>query len=279
VSADLTALACQIVIPEIRKPVERDAHVQAACERISSQLETRRADLVVLPELSTVSHSRATFERLDELAESLDGPSFAAFAELTRAHETSVVFSMPRIDGDLVKIAQLVVGSDGELIGYYDKLHAAQFGASMEKEFFVRGEQLLTFDCRGVTVAPIICYGMRFPELARSLALGHGAQLILRCGAYARDESFHSWHSFGTTRAMENQVYGLSLNRAGDLYGDSIFCGPWVDEQHLPTRFPAHAESLAYVEVDLARIESVRRRYTFLADRLADYDDLPSGSS
>ena len=35
--------------------------------------------------------------------------------------------------------------------------------------------------------------------------------VITHCGAYYRDASFHTWHSFATTRALENQVFGYFL--------------------------------------------------------------------
>jgi len=47
----------------------------------------------------------------------------------------------------------------------------------------------------------------------------HDVDLILHVGAYARDESFYSWHAFAVTRAVENQFFVLSLNRAGTHFG------------------------------------------------------------
>ncbi|MGI9404759.1 MAG: carbon-nitrogen hydrolase family protein, partial [Hyphomicrobiaceae bacterium] len=160
-------------------------------------------------------------------------------------------------------------------VGHFDKLHRAQFGFSEEKEFFSPGEHIFTFECLGVRVAPIICYDIRFPELLRTLVLDHGVELILHCGAYGRDESFDSWHAFVTTRAMENQVYVLSLNRAGAQFGDSVFCGPWVDADHPPVRFPATDEAFVRLTVSLDHLADIRARYTFLKDRISAYDALP----
>ena len=267
----LKVLAGQIDIPQTRSVGERDAHVARLCERVESELARRNADLVVLPELSTIDYSRDAFCRLDELAEDADGPSAQAFARLAERTGVAVLYGFARRAGDGYRISQQLVRPDGTPAGYFDKIHMAQFGASMEKEFFERGDRLCVFELKGYRIAPMICYDIRVPEMARALALEHGVDAIFHCGAYFRDESFASWHAFVTTRAMENQVYLLSLNRAGADYGASVFCPPWVDEASPMTAMPEHAEAFMVFEICAETIDKVRTNYSFLTDRLADY--------
>lgn len=273
-SPNCRLLACQIAVPPVATVRERDRHLDDTAQKIRERLRREPADLVVLPELSAIDYSRAAFDSLDALAEPLDGPSFEVLRELARDFGVAIVYGIPRRgDGDY-RISQVVVGADGEIIGYFDKLHIAQYGASIEKEYFARGEHLFVFEHGGLKIAPIICYDIRIPELTRTLVLQHGAQLILHCGAYSRDESFYSWHDFVVSRAMENQVYMLSLNRAGADFGNSLFCGPWVDETAPAVAFPDFEEAMLSLEVDLTRMETIRKRYSFLADRLDDYGAL-----
>ncbi|TQV68214.1 carbon-nitrogen hydrolase family protein [Denitrobaculum tricleocarpae] len=264
-------LACQIEIPPTPTPAARDAHLDLVARNLADALAQTPADLVVLPELSAIDYSRDSFSRLDALAEDLSGPSFERFRETARRFDVAVVYGIPRRGDDGYRISQVAVGPDGEVMGCFDKLHLAQYGASMEKEYFQRGEAPFSFSFRGVKIAPIICYDIRFPELARSLALEHKADLILHCGAYARDPSFYSWHHFVVARALENQLYLLSLNRAGTAFGNSIFCPPWIDEVSPALRFPEHEEAFITCEIDPARIAATRREYSFLADRLPSY--------
>lgn len=272
----LAGLAFQVEVPSTRTVSDRDRHVDRVIAAVDAELAVAPADLVVLPELSTISYDRGTFERLDDLAETLEGRSVAAFASLAQRHSATVVFGMPRRDGKQTLISQVAIGPSGERIGHFDKLHAAQFGHSMEKEFFDRGDHLLTFTCAGLIVAPIICYDIRFPELARSLVVDHGVDLLLHCSAFSRDESFPSWHAFLIARAMENQVPVLGLSRAGVGWGGSMLCGPWVDDAHPPLRFPEHDEAIVRFEIDPTQIAEVRRDYTFLDDRLPSYQNLPT---
>ena len=272
--AALTVLACQIRVPPVATCVERDRHLDRVAAEIRSHLRQRQHDLVVLPELSSVDYSMASFDNLDVLAEPLDGPSLQRFGPLAQEFGVTIVYGIPRRGDDAYFISQVIVDAGGEPVGCFDKLHLAQYGASMEKDYFKRGEHILVFKLKGIAIAPIICYDIRIPELTRTLAIEHGVQLVLHCSAHARDESFYSWHHFSVCRAVENQIYFLSLNRAGENYGNSIFCTPWVDQNSPGLRFPATAEKFATIEIEADLIASVRKKYPLLADRFGDYSAL-----
>ncbi|KZL04601.1 (R)-stereoselective amidase [Pseudovibrio axinellae] len=270
----LKLLAGQIKIPVTTTAQERDAHLHCVIGKLDQQLSGNPQDLVILPELSTVDYSREAFNKLSVLAEQLDGPSVQAFSALAKAHKTTIVFGMPRKAENGFTISQVAVGPTGDVVGFYDKLHICQYGASMEKDYFNKGNQLFSFSVKGVKVAPIICYDIRIPELSRTLAVQHGVELLLHSGAYARDESFFSWHDFVITRALENQIYVLSLNRAGENFGNSVFCPPWIDENTPLTSFSQTEEHFVSIEVDTQVIAQARNDYTFLKDRLEDYSQL-----
>lgn len=270
----LKVLAAQVEVPDTPTGRRRDAHIEHCASLIGRQLRKQRADLVVLPELSGIGYSRAAFERLERLAEPLDGPSFRLFREVAVRFKTTVVYGIARDCDGAYAISQAAVGPDGLLLGYYDKLHLAEFGASMEKQYFTPGRHLLVLELGEFRVAPIICYDIRFPELCRTLVLGHGVNLILHCGAYFRDESFASWHAFVMARAVENQCFVLSLNRAGGSYGDSMLCPPWPNADLSVEAFHAHDEEFRNLVLDPAAVTEARRDYPLLRDKLEHYRNL-----
>ena len=274
----LRILAAQAMVPATETAQQRDAHLAQLRDKLGARLAETPSDLVVLPELASIDYSRAAFSRLGELAEELDGPSYGTWRQLARDHGTSVAYSFPRRAEDGYRICVAAVGPDGALLGHYDKIHLAQYGASMEKDYFSRGGGLFVFEAKGFRLAPIICYDIRIPELSRCLAVRHGVDAILHCGAYFRDPSFYSWHDFAVTRALENQIYLLSLNRAGDDYGASLFCPPWVDESLRPAFFADRDEDFRQVRLERAAIDLARQTYSFRADRLESYD-LPTADS
>lgn len=267
----LSVLACQIAIPPTPTPTERDAHLANTRAKVARELAAARADIVVLPELASIDYSREAFEQLETIAEPLDGSSFEIWRGIAREFNTHVVYSFPRRGESGFHITVAVVDPGGDLVGHYDKIYLAQFGASMEKEYFRRGDAAFVFEAGGFRFGVIICADIRAPELSRALTIEGGADIILHCGAYFRDQSFHSWHSFVITRALENQVYFLSLNRAGTDYGSSLFCPPWVDETRAPYAFAEHDEHFVLLVVERGEIVETRETYAFLKDRLADH--------
>lgn len=270
----LTLLACQIAIPPMKNADDRDRHLAASAAQIRALLSEDLADLVVLPELSSIDYSRAAFDRLDELAEPLNGISFQTWRSVAIEFGVHVSYSFALKDVTGTHITVAVVSPDGTLAGHYNKLHICQYGASMEKEYFDAGDHVFVFDIGDFTIAPIICYDIRIPELSRVLTIKHGVDLILHCGAYYRDESFATWHDFAVARAMENQIFLLSLNRAGATWGNSVFCRPWMDEDTPLERFLDTDEDARRLTVSKREIHRVREDYTFLKDRLPDYEAL-----
>lgn len=140
---------------------------------IEAKLAGEPADLVVLPELSSIEYSRAAFERLDALAEPDDGASFRRFGPLAKRYGVSIVYGYARRGAARPLISMGLVGSNGGFKGAYDKLHLCQYGASMEMEYFEPGGGLFFFEAGGCRVAPIVCYDIRIPELSRALCRTH----------------------------------------------------------------------------------------------------------
>ncbi|MEM9371153.1 MAG: carbon-nitrogen hydrolase family protein, partial [Pseudomonadota bacterium] len=169
-------------------------------------------------------------------------------------------------------ISQGVMGPDGGLIGRYDKLHIAEFGDSAESAHFSPGDRLLTVDIAGFRVAPMICYDIRFPLLAERLRDAE-VDVVLHAGAYSRDFSFESWHTFARTRAIETQMAWLGLNRAGDDWGGSI----WVPDGTDPDSVETMGNHEVFWEISLTRstLDATRSRMPIAADRRDDYAKLP----
>lgn len=268
----LRVLGCQTLVPDFSSLTQRDRHVSELCDRISKYLSERTpVDLVVLPELVTIPYSKETFESLPLFAETLSGASTEAFIELSQKINSSILFGMPYESDSRFFISQILVDPREGVVEIYSKMHLCHYGASCEKDFFEQGNKLITFDLCGWKVAPLICYDIRFPEMARSLVLEHGVDFLIHAAAYYRDESFGTWPHFAVTRAMENQIFLLSLNRAGPDYGGSIFCPPWIDDDHPVVCFDQLSEEFQVLELNSDAITQARERYTFLVDRHLKY--------
>ncbi len=271
-NANLRLLACQIEIPRMLNKKQKTNHLSAIAEKITTFLSksSTGVDLIVLPELSSIDYSRAAFSNLSELAEELNGESFSIYSRVAKEFSTFISYGLPRVENGQYYISQIVIAPNGEYLGHYDKLHIAHFGASMEKDYFHVGEQLLVFEIAGIKVAPVICYDLRFPELFRELCVARGVDLIIHPVAFYRDASFPSWHHFAITRAMENQVYFLSLNRAGENYGSSIFCPPWIDHDIKSVVLPK-SETFKIFEINSGILKQAQEIFPFRTDARKHY--------
>lgn len=272
----MDVLACQISVPETRSLNQKAGHLQRLVNLLEEEHGRKGgADLIVLPELSTIEYSIPSFERLSLLAEDLEGPAFEAFSPLARRLGANIAYGLPRREGDSCFITQVVVGPDGEYVTHFDKIHIAGFGESFERSYFVPGARAVAFEVKGCRVGIILCYDFRFPRLSELLSEVHRVELIIHPVAFTRDSTWESWHHFVICRALENQVYLLSLNRAGDGWGESIYCPPWIDERVKPVFFSA-AEECRVLQVDAHTIATVRETYPFQRDKKSDYTKLLS---
>jgi len=233
--------------------------------------------LVLLPELSTIEYSAASFACLAGLAEPLKGETFAEISSLAKRVNCAISYGFPQVVGGNYRISQAVVGPSGQLLTAYSKLHLANFGASMEQDYFSCGDTLSVFELGGFRFGTIICYDFRFSELIKQLVVQHEVDVILHPVAFTKDSTFASWHHFVISRALEHHVYFLSINRAGPAFGSSILCPPWIDDQTSPLTLSEKEEASVFT-LDKKVIHSVRETYPFRKDMLADYSVLETGS-
>ena len=264
-------LACQINVEGINTRSKRDSNLDRIHSLIRKSCDHSPVDLVLLPELSTVEYSVNTFDNLLELAEPLFGPSFEKYAALAKSINSAICYGFPREEAGRHYISQMVIDNNGEYLCHYDKLHVAQFGASGEGAYFQPGDHSAVFSINGFRIGVIICYDLRFGSYISQLAEQNNLDLILHPVAFYRDGSFASWHHFVKTRALENQLYFLSLNQSGDHWGDSLFCPPWFENESEVQALDLE-EQLQIFEISREVIAKARSSYPILKNRKPDYE-------
>src|SRR5262249_41576994 len=79
---------------------------------------------------------------------------------------------------------------------------------------YVAGDQICLFQCHDFTVAPFICYDLRFPEVFRPAA-ARGANLIVVIASWPSVRDDH-WVTLLKARAIENLAYVVGVNRCGN---------------------------------------------------------------
>jgi len=105
----------------------------------------------------------------------------------------------------------VVYSPEGREVARYCKLQPFTLGG--ESEHYVAGESIRLFECQEFTVAPFICYDLRFPELFRA-ASSRGANLIVVIASWPVVRDDH-WVTLLKARAIENLAYVVGVNRCG----------------------------------------------------------------
>jgi predicted amidohydrolase len=106
----------------------------------------------------------------------------------------------------------LTFSPEGRLLARYCKMQPFSLGG--ETVHYEAGTTPVVFECGGISVAPFICYDLRFPELARAAALKR-PQLMTYISNW-QDTRLHHWPRLLQARAIENQGYVAGVNRIGN---------------------------------------------------------------
>ncbi|EKD42425.1 MAG: hypothetical protein ACD_73C00161G0002 [uncultured bacterium] len=240
-------------------PLKTKKHV---LETLGKQLKRDQPDFIVLPEMwlggpanlkerpDWVHFYQESQKELCQLAKAFKKNILASGLSLTKKRHTNSAF---------------FINEKGLVIHTYHKIHLFTFGGE-GKIFDLPPVRIAPFTHRGIKIAQIICYDLRFPELARSLT--HLGLHILVVHAQWPEARRDHWLTLLKARAIENQIYVVAVNRLGtkkdDIFcGDSIMVNPW-GEIILSHRKNSEWEIAG---MDLNFLHETRKKYPFLKER------------
>ncbi len=164
--------------------------------------------LLVLPEMFATGFTMDVARAADTSA----GETVHFLADLSRKYGIFVLGGLARRLADGTGANEAVAFSpDGALLARYRKIHS--FSPAGEAAAFTAGSEIVTFPWNGFTVAPAICYDLRFPELFRRAAAA-GADLFCVIANWPDRRQQHKTILL-RARAIENQAFVLGLNRCG----------------------------------------------------------------
>ena len=145
----------------------------ANCARIQSLVDSAspaKGDIVVLPEMFATG-----FTMDSSLAEPPDGEIAEFVSSLARERGVHVVAGIATARDNGVFNDAVVFDPDGRESGRYAKTHL--FNPAGEGDVYCAGDEVLVTQVGAMSLAPIVCYDLRFPELFRD-AVRRGAELF-----------------------------------------------------------------------------------------------------
>lgn len=266
--------AFKLAVCQLRVSREKGENIKRAAEMIG-QAADEGARVVVLPEMFNCPYQTKLFPQYAESFKS--GETIAMLKEVAREKRIYLVGgSIPEREGDQVYNTSFTFGPEGNLLGRYRKVHLFDVnlpgGPRIKESSTVGyGEDLTVIDTEFCRLGVVICFDVRFPELIRLLSL-EGVQLVVIPAAFNTTTGPAHWEITMRTRAVDNQVYVVAASPARNpetgyaIYGHSMIVDPWGDI----LAGAGEGEELISAEIDLERLEKIRRQLPLLDLRRAD---------
>ena len=278
----------KIGLVQMAMSADPDRNLRQAVAKVAEAARAG-ATLVCLPELFRTRYfAQREDAALFDLAEPVPGPSTEALGHA--AKQAGVVVIAPvfeRRAPGLYHNTAAVIDADGRLVGLYRKMHIPDDPAYYEKFYFTPGDLgFRVFDTRVGRIGTLVCWDQWYPEAARLTAL-QGAHILLyptAIGWHPKEKAAHgaeqldAWRTIQRSHAIANGLYVAAVNRVGherpdrasdgiEFWGSSFIADPFGT---VVAQAPADREAVVLGEVNVARIEEIRRGWPFLRDRRID---------
>ena len=277
---------------------EPEQNLEHATEMVR-EAAGKGANIVCLPELfQTQYFCQREDASLFDLAEPIPGATTTRLSQLARQQKIVLVASLfeKRTPGVYHNTAA-IFDTDGSLKGIYRKMHIPDDPLYYEKYYFTPGDLgFKAFDTDVGRVGTLVCWDQWYPEGARLTAL-RGAHILFyptAIGWHPAEKQQYgkaqhdAWQTIQRAHAIANGVYVGVVNRVGhetgnirgnevkgaglEFWGGSFLADPFGT---VIAEGSSNKEEVLVGEVDLKKLEDIRRNWPFLRDRRIDsYDGI-----
>ena len=241
-------------------------------EKISLMIEeavSNKAELILLPEIFYYPYELGKMPKIEET----NHESLNKLKEIAKEKKIHLCTgSMVERVGNKRFNKSFLISPEGKTLLEYSKCHLFDVSfknlRTRESNVFACGENIKIAETELGKVGIIICYDIRFPEMARKLAL-MGAEIILVPAAFNTVTGPLHWEIIFRARAIENQVYLAAASPARDhessyqAYGHSMIIDPMgklLSEADIN-------EEILYADCTNENLQDTRRKIPLLKHR------------
>lgn len=190
--------------------------------------EQPNLDLIVFPEYAYY----APLDKDESMAVAIDlnqpHPFVDRMRALAKEHQVYLVpgsFAEKGSDGKVCN-AVITIDRTGEIVAKYRKIHLFDAASYKESAYVEPGDKLCLVDTDFGKIGVMVCYDLRFPELARSMCL-QGAQMIVCPAEFPAGQPLPTrvddWDLLVRSTALTNVTYVLAANQYGVVHNDTPF--------------------------------------------------------
>jgi predicted amidohydrolase len=260
----------KIAIAQVESSTDKEDNLRKAAGFIQ-EAKQKNAELIAFPEfLMAFSPSTQGAEELTQIAESTDGPFVSSLRNAAKAAGIAVVATIYENSTAPNRVFDTAVWIDGQgnIASVYRKLHLYDAFGFKESDKFHPGADVPPPVRSGKwRFGILICYDLRFPEMARMLVLEGANVLVAPSGWVQGDLKVEHWQTMIKARALENGSYVIAPDQTGNIYiGRSMI----VDPLGRTIVDLGEKETVEVVELDLKLVNETREKLPLLKNRRTD---------
>ena len=266
---------CTVAVVQLRTELDRRETMDKAARLVREAAENG-ANIVVLPEMFSCPYSNEYFKQHAALGHESTVAEMSAWAG-----DNGILLvggSIPEVEGGRIYNSCFVFDEAGRQIARHRKVHLFDVDLPgmrfKESDTFTAGNEVTVFDTKYGKMGAAVCFDVRFPELFRAMA-NRGARVIFLPAQFNTTTGPAHWELSLRSRAVDNELFIVAASAARyegfgyPCWGHSSVIDPYgellvtCDEK----------EHILYAEIDLGRVDQVRRQLpTFLHLRRDVYE-------
>lgn len=248
----------RVAVAQLSSSLDKVSNLKKAKEYIT-RAKSVGADFILLPELYMAATTPNSGVLPSEVAEPLDGPFVTGLIEAARENEVYVVcgiFESKPDDANRAYNTTVFINRTGELLKAYRKTHLYDAFAYKESDTVAQGENpYQSVDTEFGKIGLMVCYEVRFPEIARQFALQGADILFMPAGWVAGPMKEEHWETLIRARAIENTMFICAADQVGNIFAGRSMV---VDPMGIVLSSAGEEETLLIANIDLDRIQRVR---------------------
>jgi predicted amidohydrolase len=226
------------------------------------------AELILFPEASDTGYSMPVIRAN---AKPWSEGAVPALQKMAQELSLMVVAGVSEREGDIIYNSQVFIDPQGKVVASYRKTHLFVLAPNDESTCYTPGDKFVSVPFAGFNFGLSICYDLRFPEVARVLALERDANVLLVSSAWPLPRVEHL-RALSVARAIENQSYLVLANRTGVDAGVTC-CGmsAIIDPSGVTLAAASgDREELLVADISAETIAAVRNKIPVFAHRRSD---------
>ena len=257
----------KVAVTQFKASIDKENNLKKIISYIV-KAASKNASLCTFPEfMMFYTNSKQTPKQLADLSETINGKFITEIAKAAKENHIQVIGSFYEKSRKKNRVydTAFVINEYGKVISTYRKVHLYDALGFRESDKMVSGSKITKPVSTSIgKIGMMICYDLRFPEMARSLAIA-GSEILVAPSAWVKgDMKEDHWITINKTRAIENGCYVIAPDQVGNIYcGRSLVVDPYgkilLDMKK--------KQGIGYVTINLDKVKQTRKTLPLLKNR------------